>query len=63
MSEVLKSIAIDLKTLEPQIAEATELVAIMKEAGESVTDMERDLRSLKIKQEKWQKILKSRGYG
>ena len=60
MSEVLKSIAEDIKTLRPQIEEAKELIAALKEAGENTTKAEQDLRSLEIRLSKWERMLKAR---
>lgn len=62
-SQILESVKEDLKTLEPQIAEAEEIILAMKEVGEDVRQMESDLRTLKIRKEKWGKMLESRGYG
>lgn len=60
-SEVLQQIAQDFKDIEPQIKEAEELIQAMKEAGETTTDMEAQLRALKQRKLKWERMLKARG--
>lgn len=60
-NEILAGIAEDMKAVNVAIKEADDLVDAMKEAGESVTDLETELRSLKIRKVKWQKMLESRG--
>ncbi len=59
-SEILKSVKEDLIKLEPSILEAEELLDIMKEVGEDIIEMTKELRSLKIRKEKWERALKSR---
>ncbi len=60
-SEILRGIAADIKDVDVAIAEAEDLINAMKEAGESVAEMEPDLRELKIRKIKWAKMLSSRG--
>lgn len=60
-SEVLKNIAEDFKKVEPAIAEAQELIDAMKEAGEDTATMEAELRVLKTRKTKWERMLKARG--
>ena len=59
--EILKGIAADIKDVDIAIEEADNLLAAMKEAGETVTELETDLRDLKIRKVKWQKMLEARG--
>ena len=61
-NEILKGIAADIKDVQVAIDEAEDLIAAMKEAGESVTELESDLRDLKIRKVKWEKMLAARGY-
>ena len=60
-SQVLRDIASDFARIEPAIAEAEELIAAMREAGEETASMEADLRALKLRKGKWQRMLKARG--
>lgn len=60
-SQVLKDIASDFARVEPAILEAEELIKAMHEAGEETTQMEADLRSLKLRKGKWERMLKARG--
>ena len=61
-NEVLKSVAADIATINTAIRNAEELIAALREAGESVTDQEASLRTLKIRKEKWERMLQARGY-
>ena len=61
-SEILKSVKGDLETREPKIEEAEELIATLKEVGEDTREMETQLRTLKIRRDKWKKVLIARGY-
>jgi len=61
-NEILKGIAADIKDVQIAIDEASDLIAAMKEAGETVTELETDLRDLKIRKVKWEKMLAARGY-
>ena len=60
-SDVLKGIAEDFKTIDPKIVEAQELIQAMKDAGEPTAEMETELRALKIRKDKWARMLKARG--
>jgi len=59
-SQVLKGVKDDLIKLEPMIAEAKDLVEFMRDAGEDVTEMNRQIRTLEIRKEKWERVLASR---
>lgn len=60
-SQVLKDIAADFKRVDPAITEAEELITAMREAGEDTVSMEADLRTLKARKTKWERMLKARG--
>lgn len=60
-SQVLKDIAEDFAKVEPAIEEAQELIDALREAGEDTTKMEAELRSLKTRKTKWERMLKNRG--
>lgn len=61
-SEVLAGIAADIVTINTRIKEAQELIEAAREAGEPTSTMEADLRALMIRKDKWEKMLRSRGY-
>jgi len=60
-SEVLKNIAEDFKKIDPAVNEAQELIDAMREAGEETAEMEAELRTLKTRKVKWERMLKARG--
>ena len=60
-SEVLKNIAADFAKIDPAITEADELIQAMREAGEETAEMEAELRTLKTRKTKWERMLKARG--
>ncbi len=60
-NEILKGIAGDIKEVEVAINEAENLISAMKEAGETVTDLESTIRDLKVRKVKWENMLTSRG--
>lgn len=59
--ETLKQVAEDFKKVDPAILEAEDLISAMKEAGEPTSQQESDLRKLKIRRDKWARMLKARG--
>jgi len=60
--DVLAKVASDLKTVNGEIANASSLIQVLKEAGEDTVKAESDLRQLIIKRDKWQRTLEDRGY-
>ncbi len=44
------------------IKRAELLINVMREAGEDTTKLSQDLASLKIRRDKWENMLKNRGY-
>ncbi len=60
-NEILSGIAADMKEVDVAVHEAEDLLEAMKEAGESVTELETELRTLRIRKNKWESMLKSRG--
>ncbi len=61
-NQVLLGIANDLATINARIRDAQELISAAKDAGESTATQEADLRSLSIRKEKWERMLRDRGY-
>jgi len=60
-SEILESIADDIKTVNNKIEEAQELISALKQAGEDTQQLETDLRLLIVRKTKWENMLRSRG--
>lgn len=60
--ELLRQVASDLKNVDPQIAEAEKLIAVMRAAGENTTQLESRLRGLRDKRDKWKRAMADRGY-
>jgi len=62
-NEILEGIAQDIKGVEAALAEAEDLVSAMKEAGETepVAKWEAEIRALKIRKVKWERMLQGRG--
>jgi hypothetical protein len=61
-NEVLKSVAADIANINKSIAQAEELISALREAGEPVSEQESALRTLRIRKEKWERMLQARGY-
>jgi len=60
-NQILEGIASDIKGVDTALAEAKDLVAAMKEAGEAVGTWEAEIRDLEIRKVKWERMLTSRG--
>ena len=60
-SEVLKQIASQFGDVEEQIKEAEELLKAMGDAGEDITTMRADISALKLRRDKWVRMLAARG--
>ena len=62
-NQILEGIAQDIKSVETALAEAEDLVSAMKEAGETepVAKWEAEIRALKIRKVKWERMLQGRG--
>ena len=60
-NEILQGIAQDLSEADAAVETAEVLLSAMKEAGEDVTELETNLRAVKMRKAKWEKMLKSRG--
>jgi len=59
---VLESVAEDLKVITEQIEKAKSMAGVAKEAGEDVSKLMRDIGTLEVRKNKWQRVLESRGY-
>jgi hypothetical protein len=60
--DVLAKVASDLTTVNSEITNASNLIQVLKDAGEDTVKAESDLRQLIIKRDKWQRTLEDRGY-
>jgi len=58
--QTLKQVAEDFKKVQPAIDDAEELLVALKEAGEPTAELEKDLRALKTRKAKWQRMLSAR---
>ncbi len=60
--EILQGIAQDLRSADEAVTTAEVLLSAMKEAGEDATELETQLRAVKMRKSKWEKMLKGRGF-
>lgn len=60
--EILQGIAQDLQSADEAVTTAEVLLSAMKEAGEDATELETQLRAVKMRKSKWEKMLKGRGF-
>lgn len=60
-NEVLQGIADDISKISESIKQGDELISAAKEAGEDVSGLASDLSQLKIRRERWVRMLKGRG--
>lgn len=61
IDEILKRTAKDLKKIESTVLDSEELLQFMRQAGEDVTNQEKELRDLKTRRDRWIRALKVRG--
>ncbi len=59
--EALERVAKEMPALEKNVADAKELIAALKEAGETPTDLESELVKLELRLVKWNRMLAGRG--
>ncbi len=59
--EILQGIAQDLAQADEAVEAAETLLSAMKEAGEDASELETNLRAVKMRKAKWEKMLKGRG--
>jgi flagellar biosynthesis chaperone FliJ len=60
--ETLQQIRSSIDQLNTTIDRAKTLISALSEAGEDVTKLRQDLSSLEIRKNKWENMLKNRGY-
>ena len=59
--EILQGIAQDITEVDAALDTAADLIGAMKEAGEDVSTQEAEIRALRMRKTKWERMLKSRG--
>lgn len=59
--EILKQVAQDFKVIVPKIVDAEDLIKALRDAGEDTVKMDADLRVLKQRRDKWERMLRGRG--
>lgn len=60
--DTLKIVRENVDQVNASITRAETLISVMREAGEDTTKLNQDLQSLKIRRDKWENMLKNRGY-
>ena len=58
---ILRGVSADIKSAREKVKDAEELIEAMKEAGEDASELERNLRDLKLRMVKWERMLEARG--
>lgn len=59
--ELLQDIAANIKMAEQAMADAQEYIAMMREAGEDVSQALKDLATQKVRIDNWKRTLRARG--
>ena len=60
-NELLKNAAAEIEAVKPRIAEVEDMLNMMEQAGEEVTEQRTKLRELKTRATKWDATLRTRG--
>lgn len=60
--DTLKIVRENINQVNSSITRAETLISVMREAGEDTTKLNQDLQSLKIRRDKWENMLKNRGF-
>jgi len=60
-NEVLEKIADDVRAMQSSIDNASELVTALREAGEEVGTLERELHDLELRRGRWVRMLQAHG--
>lgn len=60
--EVLDNVANQLRAIQPDIMRARELIAMARQAGEEVTELQSRLNQAEVKANKWRSQLVAAGY-
>lgn len=59
--EMARDLAINVKMAEQAMAEALEYIAMMREAGEDVSQALKDVVTQRVRLDNWKRMLKARG--
>lgn len=59
--EMAQDLAINIKLAEQAMGEAKEYIAMMREAGEDVSQALKDLTTQKVRLDNWKRMLRARG--
>jgi ribosome maturation protein Sdo1 len=59
--DVLRDIAVNIKTAEEAMADAKVYIDMMREAGEDVSQPLKDLTGQKVRIDNWKRMLRARG--
>lgn len=59
--EMAQDLAINIKLAEQAMVEAKEYIAMLREAGEDVSQALKDLTTQKVRLDNWKRMLKARG--
>lgn len=60
--EILESVAQDMRSINERLSRARDLAEAMREAGEDVTTLESQIHQLEVRKQRWELMLKNRGY-
>lgn len=59
---ILSEVAQDVRSVNEQMERARTLISALREAGEDTTELQSTLRGLELRKNKWETMLKNRGY-
>ncbi|MDD5360449.1 MAG: hypothetical protein PHI02_09310 [Sulfurovaceae bacterium] len=60
-NEILQGIADNVSAINKEISNAQELISALSEAGETTVELDQKLKSLIMRKNKWENMLKNRG--
>lgn len=59
---ILGEVAQDVKSVNIELDRARTLISALQDAGEDTTELQSTLRGLEMRKNKWETMLKNRGY-
>ena len=60
-NEILQKVSQDMIRVDLELTKAKDLIKALKEAGENVTELEKQIKDLERRRTKWQNMLSARG--
>lgn len=60
-NEILQKVSQDMIRVDLELTKAKDLIKALKEAGENVTELEKQIKDLERRRTKWQNMLAARG--